>query len=96
MKGSTLMSDLQKYKQKQLKDPAFRAEYELTRPEFEVMRVLIDARISQNMTQKELSERSGVRQSNISRIENGTCSPTIATLEALANGMGKKLVISFE
>ena len=90
------MSDLQKYKQKQRKDPAFRAEYELTRPEFEVMRVLIDARISQNMTQKELSERSGVRQSNISRIENGTCSPTIATLEALANGMGKKLVISFE
>ena len=90
------MSDLQKYKQKQLKDPAFRAEYELTRSEFEVMRVLIDARISQNMTQKELSERSGVRQSNISRIENGTCSPTIATLEALANGMGKKLVISFE
>ena len=69
---------------------------DLTRPEFEVMRVLIDARISQNMTQKELSERSGVRQSNISRIENGTCSPTIATLEALANGMGKKLVISFE
>ena len=53
MKGSTLMSDLQKYKQKQLKDPAFRAEYELTRPEFEVMRVLIDARISQNMTQKD-------------------------------------------
>ncbi len=90
------MSDLQKYKQKQLQDPAFRAEYERSRPEFEIMRALIDARISQNMTQKELSERSGVRQSNISRIENGTCSPTIATLEALANGMGKKLVISFE
>ena len=90
------MSDLQKYKQKQLPDPAFRAEYERTRPEFEIMRALIDARISQNMTQKELSEKSGVRQSNISRIENGTCSPTIATLEALANGMGKKLVVSFE
>ena len=47
-------------------------------------------------TQKELAEKSGVRQSNISRIENGTCSPTIATLEALATGMGKKLIVSFE
>ena len=54
------------------------------------------ARIRQNMTQKELAEKSGVRQSNISRIENGTCSPTIATLEALAKGMGKKLTVSFE
>ena len=34
--------------------------------------------------------------SNISRIENGTCSPTIATLESLARGLNKRLVISFE
>ena len=90
------MSDLQKYKKKQLQDPAFKTEYERTRPEFEIMRALVDARISQNLTQKELAEKSGVRQSNISRIENGTCSPTIATLEALATGMGKKLIVSFE
>ena len=90
------MSDLQKYKQAQMKDPAFKAEYERTRPEYEVMRALVDARISQNLTQKELAEKSGIRQSNISRIENGSCSPTIATLEALASGMGKKLIVSFE
>lgn len=90
------MSDLQKYKNKQLQNPEFTAEYERTRPEFEIMQALIDARISQNLTQKELAEKSGVRQSNISRIENGACSPTIATLEALAAGMGKKLVVSFE
>ena len=81
------MSDLQKYKNKQLQDPEFKTEYEHTRPEFEIMHALVDARISQNMTQKELAEKSGVRQSNISRIENGTCSPTIATLEALASGI---------
>ena len=90
------MSDLQKYKKKQLQDPEFKAEYERTRPGFEIMRALVDARISQNLTQKELAKKSGVRQSNISRIENGTCSPTIATLEALAAGMGKKLIVSFE
>ena len=47
------------------------------------------------MTQKELADKSGVRQSNISRIESGSCSPTVATLQALAEGLGKKLVISF-
>ena len=90
------MTNYQEFKEKLIQDPEFRAEYERTRPEFEIMHALIDARINSNMTQKELSVKSGVRQSNISRIENGTCSPTIATLQALAEGLGKKLTISFE
>ena len=90
------MTNYQEFKEKLLKDPEFRTEYEKTRPEFEIMHALIDARINSNMTQKELSDKSGIRQSNISRIENGTCSPTIATLQALAEGLGKKLSISFE
>lgn len=89
------MSDLHKYLEKQMKDPTFRAEHESTRTEFEVARALIEARMSLNMTQKELAERSGIRQSNISRIENGTCSPTIATLQLLAKGLGKQLSVSF-
>ena len=48
MKGGIRMSDLQKYKNKQLQDPEFKAEYERTRPEFEIMHALVDARISQN------------------------------------------------
>ena len=96
MRGGIRVSDLQKYKNRQLQDPEFKAEYERTRPDFEILHALVEARISQNLTQKELAEKSGVRQSNISRIENGTCSPTIATLEALATGMGKKLIVSFE
>lgn len=90
------MTNYQELKEELMQDPEFRAEYDRTRPEFEIMHALIDARINSNMTQKELSMKSGVRQSNISRIENGTCSPTIATLQALAEGLGKKLIISFE
>ena len=89
------MDDLDRYLQKQLQDPEFAAEYERTRPEFEVMRAIIGARIESNMTQKELAEKSGIRQSNISRIENGTSSPTVDTLQRLAAGMGKKLCIEF-
>lgn len=89
------MSDLQNYIEKQMKNVEFREEHEATRAEFEITRALIEARISLNMTQKELAERSGIRQSNISRIEKGICSPTIATLQSLAKGMGKQLVVSF-
>lgn len=90
------MSDFQKFKKELLKDPEVRAEYEALRPEMEVIRALIGARIEQNLTQEQLAQRSGIRQSNISRIESGTCSPTIATLQQLANGMGKKLHIEFQ
>ncbi len=54
------MSDLQKYKQQQMNNPEFRAEYERTRPEYEVMKALVDAQISQNLTQKELAEKTGI------------------------------------
>ena len=89
------MIDFQKYKEQQLQDPEFRKEYEALQPEMEVIRALISARIEQNLTQQQLAQRTGIRQSNISRIENGSCSPTIATLQQLANGMGKKLHIEF-
>ena len=79
-----------------MQDPEFRAEHEATRAEFEVTRALIAARLEAGMTQKELAVKSGIRQSNISRIENGTCSPTISTLQALAKGLGRKLTISFQ
>lgn len=95
MKGDSLMSDLKKYLDRQLEDPAFLKEYEATREEFEVARALIAARLDAHLTQKELAQKSGIRQSNISRIENGNSSPTVSTLQALANGMGKKLKISF-
>ena len=90
------MSDLRKYIDKQMQDPEFRAEYEATRPEFELTKTIIAARLEAGLTQEELAVKSGIRQSNISRIENGTCSPTVSTLQALAKGMGKALQINFQ
>lgn len=90
------MSDFQNYLKEQLKDRAFAAEYESMRPEYEAIRAIIAARLESNMTQKELAEKTGIQQSNISRIENGTSSPTIDTLSRLAAGMGKKLKIEFQ
>lgn len=89
------MSDFRNHLNRQLQDPEFAAEYEQLRPEYEAIRAVIAARIENNITQEELAQRTGIRQSNISRIESGTVSPTIETLARLASGLGKKLKIEF-
>lgn len=90
------MSDFRKYLDQQLEDPEFTAEYEAMRPEYEAIRAVIAARLERHMTQKELAEKTGIRQSNISRIESGASSPTVDTLARIAAGLGKKLVIEFQ
>lgn len=89
------MDDLDRLFNRQMKDPEFREAWEQMQPEFEVMRAMLRARSEQNITQKELAARCGIRQSNISRIESGSCSPNLATLQAIAKGLGKELHIEF-
>ncbi len=87
------MSDIDELLKEQLKDKEFAKAWEDTELEYQIKRMLIAARIEQKMTQKELAEKSGVRQSNISRIEKGACTPTLNTLKELAKGLGKQLRI---
>lgn len=57
---------------------------------------MTEARKKQNITQKELSKMTGIRQSNLSRIETGICSPTLDTLQKIAVSLGKKLTIQIK
>ncbi len=59
----------------------------------EVSQLIYDSRIQQGITQKKLSENSGVSQANISKIENGNYKISLYTLKKLADGLGKRLVI---
>lgn len=90
------MDDLDRYVGKRTQtSPAFAEAIELTEAEYEVMRLIADARSEQGMSQTELAAACGLKQSNISRLERGTTSPTLKTLELLAAGLGKKLRVSF-
>ena len=89
------MDDLDRYITEQMKDPAFRAEHERTRLEFALTELLITSRMEQDLTQKELAYRSGVRQSNISRIEKGQAMPSLVTLDKIARALGKEVRVSF-
>ena len=63
--------------------------------EMVVIRAIVDACTSQNMTQKELAERTGINQADISKPENGTRNPSVNLLKRLADGMGMALKIEF-
>ena len=86
---------LSDYKNKKMQDPEFAKAYEEIQPEMTVVKAIIDARISKNLTQKELAERTGIAQTEISRLEKGTRNPSIKLLQRLADGMDMVLNISF-
>ncbi|MBR2801432.1 MAG: helix-turn-helix transcriptional regulator [Erysipelotrichaceae bacterium] len=89
------MLTLKQYKEEALKDPALAKAYEELQPEMRVVRALIDARLSQNMTQKELSARTGIAQAEISKLENGTRNPSVRLLQRIAEGMDMELIVAF-
>ncbi|ADL33451.1 HTH domain-containing protein [Butyrivibrio proteoclasticus B316] len=87
------MGDIDELLKEELENPEFAKAWEETELEYQIKEMLVAARIEKKMTQQELSQKSGVRQSNISRIEKGVCVPTLNTLNELAKGLGKRLKI---
>lgn len=56
---------------------------------------LLMARERANITQKELAEKTGIYQADISKLERGLGNPSIATLKRLADGLEMDLQIDF-
>ena len=52
------------------------------------------ARAEKGISQKELSELTGIDQSDLSKIERGVANPSIGTLNRIAEALGAKLVVS--
>ena len=94
------MSDLQSYLDTALKqvkinnvdNTSIIREYDIYA---EICQLVTDYRNVLGITQKQLADKSGVSQSNISKIENGTYRPSIATLKKITDAMGKRLVVDF-
>ena len=54
------------------------------------------ARAKKGLSQKALSEATGIDQSDISKIERGVANPSVCTLSRLAEALDKKLIVSFK
>ena len=89
------MTKFNDFLKEQLNDPLLRAEYEALEPEFTIIQAMIDARKSAGLTQKQLSEKTGIAQADISKLENGNANPSLRTLRRLASGLGMRLKVEF-
>ena len=94
------MSDLQSYLDKALREvqlssieePPSYADYDIAS---ELRELIVTTRTQLGITQKQLADKSGVSQANISKIENGSYRPSIPILKRIADGLGKRIVIEF-
>lgn len=90
------MTKFDDFLKEQLKDPEFKKEYDALEPEFTIIQAIINARKLSGLTQKQLSEKTGIAQGDISKLENGSANPSLRTLQRLAAGMGMQMKIEFE
>lgn len=86
---------LKDYLEKQLKDLEFWKEYEALEPEYQLARSIIELRLKRGITQKELAQRIGTKQSGISRLEsvNTRSNPSLSMLERVAEALDAKLIV---
>ena len=78
-----------------MQNPEVKAEYDALQPEYDIIQTMIDARVQQNTTQKDLSARTEITQADISRIENGTRNSSLNMVKKLAQGLGMQLKLEF-
>ena len=55
-----------------------------------------EKRLQKEMSQEELAKKTGIDQSDLSKIERGILNPSVKMLEKIAKGLGLKLKLSFE
>jgi DNA-binding XRE family transcriptional regulator len=88
--------NLNEYKKRAFEaDPELDNEYKALAPQCELIKQIIQARTEQNLTQQELADKIGIKQSNISRLESGHYNPSLDFLKKIAGGLGKELHIEF-
>jgi predicted transcriptional regulator len=76
-----------------LQNREVREELSKNEAEYKLVEEIIIARHERNITQKELAEIIGTKQSNISRLESGNYNPTIDFLNKVARAVGKELEV---
>ena len=85
--------DFDEYLQKKLKDPDFKREYDALDKEFELIDELLKARAEAKMTQAQVAEAMGVKQSAVARIESGHLDIKYSTLLNYLKAVGKRIAI---
>ena len=84
------------FEKKLLSDPEVKKEYDRLAPRYALISELIEARIKHGLSQKQLAEKIGTKQSAIARLETGNINPSIEFLQKVASAMGRTLTIQIK
>ncbi len=88
------MKDWKDLKAELLQNPEFKKAYDGLELEFSIITQVIQKRLEKGLTQKQLAEKVGTKQSAIARLEGGNSNPSVAFLEKISKALGSKLQIS--
>lgn len=88
------MTQWKDLKKELMQDPEFKKGYDALEVEFSIISQMLKKRLAKGMTQKQLAEKIGTKQSAIARLESGNSNPSVAFLEKISKGLGGKLQIS--
>jgi predicted transcriptional regulator len=88
------MSNYKAFKKKLLKDQEIKKAYKDLGPEFAVVAMIIEKRLKEGLTQKELARKAQTKQPVISRLERGEFSPSLQFLYRITEALDAKLKIS--
>lgn len=89
------MMDHNEIKKILLNDDELNNEYNILNPIYELKKEIIRLRLEKGLSQKDLADLIGTKQSAISRLENGSYNPTVEFLNRVAHSLGKELHITF-
>jgi ribosome-binding protein aMBF1 (putative translation factor) len=82
-------------KRERADSPARRRGYERAGRTIRLAMEIHGLREKRGLSQRELAERLGTTQSAIARLEAGNVSPSLPTLDKVAEALGVELVVSF-
>ena len=88
--------DLKDYRRHLMQDPKVAEAQRRLQPKLDLGRQILNLRLARGWTQKELAQRAGTRQANISRLENGQLNPSVDMLQRVAEALDAELAVTLE
>ena len=76
------------HKENRLQDPEIKKAYDELGPIYNLIKEIITYRIKMGMTQQDLANKIGTKQSSISRFEKAMKMPSISFLTQITNALG--------
>lgn len=96
MKNIKNFNGFKQTKTRWMRDPAFKKAYDELDIEFRLIDAMIRYRTKRGLTQKQLAQKIGTKQSAISRFESGSYNPTLGFVKKLAGALGARIDVKMK